>query len=343
MARSKKPSRGYQAIPSLFDDLDLAPEIPDLPGLDRHIRAARATIDRRTATRIPDTDPLPPQPEKIHFISFGSGSSGNCTFIGTSGQGFLIDAGIDFLAVEKELTRNGIPLQAIKGIILTHDHGDHVRYAYAMLRRHRDMLLYCTPRTLNGILRRHNISRRIKDFHHPIYKETPFSLAGFTITAFDVDHDGTDNAGYHITRPGFTFTVATDLGNIGPRADHYLRLADHIMIESNYDADMLRRGVYPEYLKARIIAPNGHLDNAVTAAYLASIYHPGLKHIFLCHLSNDNNTPAIALDAVSRALSAIGITVGDGSNSPLALNADIQLQALPRYDSTGLITLRSRK
>lgn len=344
MARTKKRTPVNFSTPSLFDTADLfdTPSLePSMPGIERHIKIAKAQMEERRAAEA-TVQPLETltQVDKVLYMSFGSGSSGNCTFIGTQEAGFLIDAGVDDKKVEKELKRNGISMDSVKGIVLTHDHGDHIRYAYSLLRSNRNMLLYCTPRVLNGILRRHNVSRRIKDYHKAIYKEIPFELAGFSVTAFEVDHDGSDNAGYYISRPGFDFTVATDLGKIGPRADHYMRLASYLMIESNYDLEMLQRGQYPEYLKARIIAANGHLDNQVTASYLASIYRPELKFVFLCHLSQDNNTPDKALDAVRDALAAIGITAGDGSNSATALASPIQVMALPRYDSTGIITLR---
>ncbi|MCM1449903.1 MAG: MBL fold metallo-hydrolase [Clostridiales bacterium] len=347
MARFKKKLTSDHSLPSLFDDFEIAglstqeKNITGLPGMERHIRLAQAELQqRRVATMTPPLSTPGDNDDKVFYISFGSGSSGNCTFVGTRKAALLIDAGIDDRKVEAELTRNRLSMDTIQGIILTHDHGDHIRYAYSMLRRNRHMALYCTPRVLNGILRRHNVSRRIKDYHHAIYKEIPFELGGFTVTAFEVDHDGSDNAGFYITRQGFNFTVATDLGHIGARADHYIRLANYLMIESNYDLYMLRHGRYPEYLKARIEAGNGHMDNEVTAAYLASIYNPGLKHVFLCHLSHDNNTPQKALSTVCEALAAKGIVVGDGSNSPQSLQADIQVIALPRYESTGLITMR---
>lgn len=334
--------RTYPAVddlmPSLFDDSPApSPEV-SFPGMERHIRLLKKEQEKREASVKPLE--VTKTPEHVYFMAMGSGSSGNCAYVGTRSAGVLIDAGVDTDKVEGELKRNGIPMTAVQGILLTHDHGDHVRYAYNLLRRNRHILLYCTPRVMNGILRRHNISRRIRDYHKAIYKEIPFNLAGFEITAFEVDHDGSDNAGYHITTPqGFAMTIATDLGRIGDRVDHYMRLARHIVIEANYDMPMLLQGSYPEYLKARIMADNGHLDNTVTAAYLASIYTDGLKNIFLCHLSEDNNTPLLAVTAVSRALNAIGVTVGDCSNSPTAREAAVQLMALPRYDSTGLIRL----
>lgn len=192
------------------------------------------------------------------------------------------------------------------------------------------MKLYCTLRTLNGILRRHNVSRRIKDYHSPIYKEFTFKIGAFEITPFEVMHDGADNAGFFISHPSSTtIAVATDLGCISPRVDHYMRQATSIVIESNYDLMMLRNGIYPEYLKARIVAANGHLDNAVTARFIAEIITPQVRNIFLCHLSHDNNTPEIALDTIEEAIASRG-------DNPMLTP---RILALPRYSATPLYRL----
>ena len=253
----------------------------------------------------------------------------------------LIDAGVDIAKVVDELGRNGIKMDAVKGIVLTHDHSDHVRYVYGLVRKYRHMSVYCTPRTLNGMLRRHCISNRIKDYHRPIYKEHQFNIGNFSLLAFDVMHDGTDNCGFFITHGNHSIAVATDLGCVSERADFYMRQANYLMIEANYDKAMLAAGPYPEYLKARILSDNGHLDNEVTARYLAEIYSPSLRNIFLCHLSKDNNTPEIALKAVEDALHGAGVDIiGDCSGSPYSRMAPVQLLALPRFDSSGLITLR---
>lgn len=276
----------------------------------------------------------------LRYISFGSGSSGNCSYLGNDRFGILIDAGVDPDKIYAELERNSIDIHSIGGIILTHDHGDHVRYAYTIVRRNRHIRIYCTPATLNGMLRRHNISRRIKDYHQPIFKEFPFHLSDFVITPFEVSHDGSDNVGFFISGGEHKFVVATDMGVITPRADNYIRQANHLMIETNYDLNMLINGRYPEYLKARIMAAKGHMDNAATAKYLKEIYTPSLHNIFLCHLSHDNNTPEIALNAVRTSLETLGITTGDGSGSIESRDADVQVSALPRFDSTGVIILR---
>lgn len=369
MARYKKRPTYDSSMPGLFDDFDAREgtgsvgvqplfqsplksegDMPLHPEIEKAASKFRLEAREKDASRkepkevvfSDDFSPLEePMPiDKISFISFGSGSSGNCAYLGTSEGGILIDAGVDANVVEAELRRFGIKMSNIRAVLLTHDHSDHVRFVYPLVRKREHIGVYCTPKVLNGILRRHNISRRIKDYHHAIYKEHPFTVAGFNIVAFEVHHDGTDNAGFFINRGRHNLAVATDLGEVSDRVDFYMRQANYIMIEANYDNAMLDSGTYPEYLKARIRSANGHLCNDETARYLASIVTPGLRRVFLCHLSKDNNTPELALHAVESALAAAGVTVGDGSGTPYSRSADLQLQALPRFDSTGLIPLR---
>lgn len=280
---------------------------------------------------------------RMVFMSFGSGSSGNCAYIGDDCGGIIIDAGVALDIVEKGLRANGIDPLRIGGIILTHDHSDHIRYVYQLVRRYKHLRIFCTPRVLEGILRRHNISRRVKDFHTPIYKEFPFNpVPGFEVTAFEVSHDGSDNAGFFIRNlhNNISLGVTTDLGCITPRVDHYLRQANHLMIESNYDATMLATGHYPAYLKARIAADRGHLDNVVTARFLADVVPGHVNHIFLCHLSQDNNEPEIALDTVRHALLQAGIpAIGDGTGRLGSRECPVQLVALPRHEASQLYVL----
>ncbi len=336
-------------MPGLFDSLDDFKEgaesdfsiIPD-EKMEEIVR------EMQRERRRPDViDELPPMQvsDKVFFMSFGSGSSGNCSYVGDREGGFLIDAGVEVAKVVDGLRRNGISMDRVSGICLTHDHGDHIRDVYGLLRRYRHLRVYCTPKTLNGILRRHNVSRRIKDYHAPIYKEFTFKIGNFEITPFEVMHDGADNAGYFIAHGDVRFAIATDLGCISERVNYYMRQATHIVIEANYDLRMLREGRYPEYLKARIEADNGHLDNRVTARFLADIYTPKLRSVFLCHLSHDNNTPTKALETVSAALAGAGVTrFGDGMLNLFANDADetpqLNLVALPRFDPSPLYALQ---
>lgn len=338
---AKKISIDSLRQPSLFDDLDL------VPAASRQPEQVHPDIERIARLHAAENRQMPfgpvvvsPVPNRFMFMSMGSGSSGNCSYIGDSRCGFLIDAGVDAETVTNALKAHGIPMSHVQGICITHDHSDHMRYVYTILRHNRHMRLYCTPRALTGMLRRHSVSRRLKDYQVNIYKEIPFEIGNFTITAFEVQHDGSDNAGFYIQHDNRAITVATDLGCISPRADYYMRLTDYLVIESNYDLNMLRFGPYPEYLKARIRACNGHMDNAETAAYLARIHTPRLRYVFLCHLSQDNNAPEVALKESRSALEAIGLKVGSAAGTPADMEADIQLVALPRFDPSPLYTFR---
>ena len=273
-----------------------------------------------------------PETPALYFMSFGSGSSGNCSYVGTDNGGILIDAGVDYETVFEKLRLNGVTPNMVKGVCLTHDHSDHIRFAYGIARKYKHIRIYCTNRSLNGILKRHNVSRRIKEYHQPIFKEIPFKLGDLTITPFEVPHDGLDNVGFFVEHGESKFVAATDLGEVTARARHYMSQADFLMIEANYDLEMLENGSYPEHLKNRIKLSTGHLDNADTARFIDEIYSQKLRYIFLCHLSNDNNTPEKAVSAVRSALEGKGVSVGDAMGAIEDYDKDVQLMALPRYD-----------
>lgn len=339
--RKNKPS--LEDLPGLFDSIDINFDRGD--DLYSEIIASRRAAQRRPDHNIAREYAIDPAsvipPRELEFISFGSGSSGNCAYIGVKGEGgVIIDAGVDAENVISELRRNSIPSDKIAGIVLTHDHTDHVRFAYKLLRALPALRLYCTPRIINGILRRHSISGRIKDRHTPIFKEFEFTAGPLVITPFEVSHDGSDNVGFSICAGESTFVVVTDTGYITERADHYIRQANYLMIEANYDRHMLEVGPYPLHLRSRIASERGHMDNQDTASYLARIHTSALTDIYLCHLSHDNNTPECALATVSDALVARGITVADASGSVESRSAAVRLYALPRHDSSPLFMHR---
>lgn len=340
---AKKRNIAAPDQPGLFDLFDApvtprADTLPPHPSIEEFIvkvrqRQQEQSVDSRQSGELDEPVRLTPGPKAaLMFKSFGSGSSGNCAFVGNRTGGILIDAGVDVRSVTAGLASMDLSLDNIHGICITHDHSDHVSCVYSLVRRHSHIRVFCTPRALSGILRRHSISRRLKDYHTPIYKEFPFKIGPLEITAFEVSHDGSDNSGFHITAGDAALTIATDLGCITDRVDHYMRRSNFIVIETNYDAGMLRNGRYPAHLKARIAAPSGHLDNREAAAFLAGIATPQLKNIFLCHLSADNNTPAIALTAVADAL---GVTPGATPAPGVP-----RIEVLPRFDASPLYILR---
>ena len=341
------------AQPTLFDLIDqneesamsVHPSIMDFVVKTRTNSGGDSGNKRREADSPVDPMPESVATESLLFLSFGSGSSGNCAYIGTRREGILIDAGVDPRKVEEAMLANGLMSDCVKGVCLTHDHSDHVRYVYQFVRLKKNVGVYCTPKVLSGLLRRHSISRRIKDYHHPVYKEFPFKLAGMTVTPFDVRHDGTDNVGFFVERGEHTFAIATDLGSITDRVDYYMKQARYIVIEANYDAQMLRNGPYSAFLKSRIAAANGHLDNVETAQFVTELAREGkLEYVFLCHLSRENNQPELALSTVSDALNSAGLgPVGDCSGSLETVGAPLQMMALPRFTPSPLMVFRGKK
>ena len=289
------------------------------------------------------------------FMSLCSGSSGNCAYLGTPRGGILIDAGIkpppksnrkrkksdeDVLNLNEAfaaLERNGVSVDMIKGVLLTHAHQDHMRCLYPAVSRCK-CSVYCTMGVMSQMLQRCRVPGRIQDYHVPIFKEIPFRILDMEITACETLHD-VKSVGFSIEYEGERFVVATDMGMITDRAAYYMARANYLMIECNYDLEMFKNGTYPAYLKARVIGDKGHLDNAVAARFIAEHYHKGLQYAFLCHLSKDNNTEEKALTTMRQALEARGLSVGDGSNAASQRDRDIQICALPRYTASGFYTL----
>lgn len=245
----------------------------------------------------------------MQFISLGSGSSGNSYYLGTPNYGILIDAGISFRQVRKTLKSHSIDLEKIAAIFITHDHGDHIRHIETLMDKLR-VPVYCTINVHQGI----NCNRLIKnpiyqDIYH-IDKESPMNFRDFNITAFDVPHDATENVGYCFEIEDKTFTIATDLGEITPLAAHYLKKANYLILETNYEEEMLRMGGYPKFLKDRVLSSTGHLSNEAAAQFLAENYQDKWKYIWLCHLSKDNNHPELAYKAIENKLREKHVIVG---------------------------------
>lgn len=237
----------------------------------------------------------------FRFESFGSGSSGNMYYLESDEGAILIDAGVGIRKTRKYFREYGIKLCNIKGILVTHCHMDHVR-SLGILNQKDGLPIYLTKPTHMGInenpaIKKCPVSERI--FY--IEKQRPFHLAGFTICAFEVPHDSRDNVGYFISYQGTTFCLVTDCGVITDTIDSYIANADYLVLESNYDSEMLEQGPYPKKLKQRISNGTGHLANLLAAHAIVRHQHH-LKHIWLCHLSENNNTPEHALSTIKETL-----------------------------------------
>jgi len=258
--------------------------------------------------------------DKLRFQSLGSGSSGNCYFIGNAAFGILIDAGIGVRTIRKNLRNIGLDFENIWGVFVTHDHADHIKAVGSLGEKHK-VPVYATRKTHEGIYRSYCVTEKLYNSRKFIEKNETVELGDFKITSFAVSHDASDSVGYTVEYKEKRFTFATDLGYIGDEASEHLRQADFMVLEANYDTQMLDAGAYPLHLKNRIKAPTGHLSNDQAGEFLAQNYNDRMKYVFLCHLSRENNMPEIAYTTVGNYLSEKNIKPGK----------DIEIITLERY------------
>ena len=254
----------------------------------------------------------------LRFFSLSSGSCGNCYYLGTEDNGIIIDAGVSLKQLKKVFQAYNVAIDTIQGIFVTHDHLDHIRALGSFCKR-LFKPVYTTEAIHDALLRHSFTSSAIGPFGRVIPEGGTVELPGFSVRCFTVPHDATQTVGYSIDAHGHRFVIMTDVGRMTEEALEEAVSADTLVIESNYDIDMLMAGPYPYELKMRIVQGCGHLSNDECASALKRSAHPGLKNIFLCHLSENNNTPERAFAASSAALSEAGVPKGT-----------VQLRCLPR-------------
>lgn len=243
---------------------------------------------------------------ELNFFSLSSGSSGNCYYLGNEFNGILIDAGIPAGNIRKFLKNMGISMQTIMGVLITHNHSDHTR-GLELLTKKNNLPVFTTNKIWESIVSKNKDISGITV--HEIGLQQKFHLAGFDIEAFPVSHDAPETIGFHSCAGELKITIATDLGHICQTSAPYIEAANLLVIESNYDEEMLMNGSYPHFLKARIMSDHGHLGNHQTSAFLADMVGENLRHICLAHLSNKNNTPEIALQTLQQTFAEKGIDI----------------------------------
>lgn len=250
---------------------------------------------------------------RLRFISLASGSSGNCYFLGNSHYGILIDAGIGVRTIKKALKEKDIPFENIIALFVTHDHADHIKSA-GVIGEKCFIPVYTTEDIHVGMNRCYAMTEKIYASKRVVTKNEPLELRDFKITPFEVPHDGTDNVGYLFEYEDIKFVFATDLGHISDDVAQYLVQADYMVLEANYDHEMLRNGRYSPFLKERVSSNFGHMANHDTAEFIANNYQERLQHLFLCHLSQDNNHPELAYKTIEGKLAEKNIRVGKDLN-----------------------------
>jgi phosphoribosyl 1,2-cyclic phosphodiesterase len=211
------------------------------------------------------------------------------------------------------------------GVLVTHEHIDHIRGLRVLLKQ-LSVPLYATAATLDALWESDAVpdEARLEEV-----EGGPFSVEGFTIQAFRTSHDAVGSCGYRVQTPaGRVVSLATDLGKMTAEVFCMLEGAHVVALESNYDRDMLQTGPYPAYLKRRIASVQGHLSNKDSAAAVAQLVGGGCSQIVLCHLSEENNRPDLVLKAVEEALIESGVT----------LPPDGTIQVARRYEANDWLT-----
>ena len=236
---------------------------------------------------------------QIGVSALASGSKGNSIFIDGPDGSLLVDAGLSARELMRRLAHIGASPDRISGILVTHDHSDHLRGVRVLAKR-LGLTVYGTADTLQAA--ELPDSTRVKI----VKPGEEFTAAGFTIRPFSLPHDARDPVGFLLDRDGVKIGIATDLGYATALIKRRLAGCDMLVLESNYDENMLMEGPYPWFLKQRIRSRKGHLSNEDSSQVLSELLHPDLQRVILAHLSEVNNCPKVALDEAARAAGCRG-------------------------------------
>ena len=243
----------------------------------------------------------------MRLCSIASGSSGNCIYVGHASTHLLIDAGISGKRIEEGLRSIGVEPQSLNGLLITHEHSDHIQGVGVLARKY-GIPLYGTVETFCAMKKGKTSLGKVDDaLFQEIHPEEPLSIGEIRVTPFSVSHDAANPVAYIFEADGKKIGMATDLGVYTEQTVEYLKNSGILYLESNHDVSMLEVGPYPYYLKQRILGAHGHLSNDTAAGLLCRLYHEGLRHVLLAHLSKENNYPDLAYETVkAELLMAVG-------------------------------------
>ncbi|MEG1568055.1 MAG: MBL fold metallo-hydrolase [Oscillospiraceae bacterium] len=233
------------------------------------------------------------------FTTFYSGSSGNCAFFEENNKYLLVDMGKSCRATCLALKELDLPLENLQGILVTHEHSDHIAGLNVFLKKCK-VPVYGAAATLDFLTERDLVPPCAELVAIDGRRE---DIGGFCVEGYATSHDSVACMGYRIETPmGKVASIATDLGYVSDKVLEKLYSADLVSLEANYDEHMLKTGMYPYYLKTRISSPRGHLCNDESAEITSRLIASGCKRIALCHVSQENNTKELVYTAVKAAL-----------------------------------------
>lgn len=262
----------------------------------------------------------------LHFSPLFSGSSGNSVYVSSGNSAVLIDAGVSCARIVSELNAIGADPHAISAILITHEHTDHIKGAGIFARKF-GTPIYATEGTWQAMADK--IGDILPENRCVIEAGADFFIGDMNIQSFPTPHDAAESVGYVIsTAAGAKFALATDIGCVRGGWLDAIRGSAAVLLESNYDPDMLQAGKYPYELKRRIMSRKGHLSNDDAAEIALSLIYSGARQLVLGHLSKENNFPELALRCCQLALLRDGVE-------------DVQLCVANRDSNSGIFTVKS--
>ncbi len=253
----------------------------------------------------------------MELCSIASGSSGNCIYAGSDACHILVDVGISGKRIEDGLHEIGLQTSEMDGILITHEHADHIK-ALGVIARKCGLPVYATQGTIDEIFCDPSVGEMDRALFHPILPEVPFQIQDMVVTPFSKSHDAADPVAYVMRSGHKSMAVVTDLGIYDDATVSMLQGLDFLLLEANHDVHMLQVGRYPYPLKQRILGEKGHLSNELSGQLLGQVLHDRFRGALLGHMSKENNYPQLALESVK-----MEITLGDnpykGSDFPIGV------------------------
>ncbi|MBU2702538.1 phosphoribosyl 1 [Sporomusaceae bacterium BoRhaA] len=237
---------------------------------------------------------------EVHVLA--SGSSGNATYLQLGQARILVDAGISTRRIQQSLIKLGTSIAELDGILITHEHRDHI-YGLETLMKKFHVPVYATAKTWDAMY----LKARLPD-NYCVELKPSFTVQDVCIEPFRISHDAADPVGYSIYGENMKCSMATDLGFVTEGVKQALALSDVLVLESNHDVKMLENGSYPWYLKKRILSNRGHLSNLDAGWLLTRLERKNHTHVFLAHMSKENNTPEVAKSTVCEVLQSQKLT-----------------------------------
>ena len=261
----------------------------------------------------------------MRLCSIASGSSGNCIYVGDDHTHLLVDTGISKKRIEEGLKELDIKGEELDGILITHEHIDHIQGLGVFSRRY-EIPVYATKGTIEGIKSCRSLGSLPEGLLHPVEIDQGFALGGMEVRPFAISHDANEPSGFRIENG----KKAVAVGMYDGYTVENLKGLNGVVLEANHDIHMLEVGPYPYPLKRRVMGDKGHLSNEWSGRLLCDILHDGLQYVVLGHLSKENNYAELAYETVK-----LEVSMGDNPYR----GEDIPMMVAKRDSVSQVITL----